>query len=54
MLGKHSQQSVHFSQATEFKYWYSTNNDVKMFVTVWEPAIRNQCATTEAMALIVN
>ena len=33
---------------------YSTNNDVKMFVTVWEPAIRNQCATTETMALIAS
>ena len=32
----------------------SSNTDVKMFVTVWEPVIRNQCATTEAMVLSAN
>ena len=32
----------------------SSNTDVTMLVTVWEPVIRNQCATTEAMARNAN
>ena len=32
----------------------SSNTDVTMLVTVWEPVIRSQCATTEAVARNAN
>ena len=32
----------------------SSNTDVTMLITVWEPVIRSQCATTEAVARIAN
>ena len=32
----------------------NSNTDVTMLVTVCEPVIRSQCATTEAMARIAN
>ena len=32
----------------------SSNTDVTTLVTVWEPVIRSQCATTEAIARNAN
>ena len=32
----------------------SSNTDVTMLVTVWEPVIRNHCATNEAVARIAS